>query len=152
MLFSELTRARYEISLDEAYDSVTLYGNLCGDAWLMTLSQNEQVNNKWKELGCPSAKFKLEIWRAEDSEGNVPPTKESTVKAVLCYNKDESSEGSGLMHMHPQIFDLMVKQLRYKLTSVEFLFSGEGASVKKVTESSLECKINFRVLKMMGDF
>lgn len=151
MLFSDLTRARYTISFDDTYDAVTLYGNL-SSVLFVPLTENEQINKKWVELDCPSAKFNLEIWRAEDSEGNTPPTKESTVKAVLNYSKEGTCEGSGLMHMHPQIFDLMMKQLRYKTSSVEFLFSGEGASLSKITETSFECKINFRVLQMKGDF
>jgi hypothetical protein len=151
MIFNWISSIKYQVSFDEAFDELQIQGTLEGDAWIPCLTENEVINNHWKQIGSPTANFHLTVFREEDSEGNRPKEIASKIKASISFSKNEKSEGSGTIRLHPLIFDKLLTQIRGKHEEMRMLFVGKGAKYTENYQDSFKCEIHFDVLKTIFD-
>ncbi len=151
MFFNWISSIKYQVSFDQAFDELQFQGSLEGDAWIPSLTENEVINNHWKQIGSPSANFNLTVFREEDSEGNKPIEIISKIKASISFSKNEMSKGSGTIRLHPLIFDKLLAQLRSEHKEMRMLFVGKGAKYTENYQDSFKCEVYFDVLKTIFD-
>lgn len=138
MLLFSASSVKHILTYDDTYEQLELKGKL---EVMLGLTENEQINKHWLEVGKSVIDFTLTICCVENENEVSQEPKPIKVYGHLSFKRNSEANGGGTAYMNSRNFNKLCQLLSSQFNDISIPLGELGTNYTKSDVDSFDCKI-----------